>query len=128
MSKATDRQEGGSHYRNYKIQPIEYILANGIGFLAGNVVKYVTRYKAKNGAEDIRKAIHYLELILEFEYGATRQEGPAKAIDGWTATPLFPAAAVAQCPGPYNQYNGPQPILRLNSEEADQVGDLRDER
>lgn len=62
------KQEGGTHYRNYPIQPIEYIVANGIGFLAGNVIKYATRYRDKNGEEDIRKAIHYLELILEFEY------------------------------------------------------------
>ena len=66
--KATDIQEGGTHYRAYPIQPIQYIVANGIGFLAGNVIKYVTRYGRKNGAEDIRKAIHYLQLILEFEY------------------------------------------------------------
>ena len=63
-----ERQVGGSHYRNYAIQPIEYIVANGLSFLAGNVVKYVTRYKDKNGLEDINKAIHYLELIKEFEY------------------------------------------------------------
>lgn len=66
--KATDKQVGGSHYRKYGIQPVEFCVANNLGFLAGNVVKYVTRYKDKNGAEDIRKAIHYLELILEFEY------------------------------------------------------------
>lgn len=65
---ALGKQEGGQHYRGYKIQPVEYIVANGIGFLAGNVIKYVTRYKDKGGAADIRKAIHYLELILEFEY------------------------------------------------------------
>ena len=63
-----DKQPGGDHYRKYAIQPIEFIVANGIGFLAGNVIKYVTRYRDKNGAEDIRKAIHYLEMILEFEY------------------------------------------------------------
>jgi hypothetical protein len=63
-----DVQPGGDHYRKYPIQPIEYIVANNIGFLPGNVIKYVTRYKDKNGAEDIRKAIHYLEMILEFEY------------------------------------------------------------
>jgi hypothetical protein len=65
---ALRRQEGGTHYRSYAIQPVEYIVANGIGFLAGNVIKYATRYRDKNGAEDIKKAIHYLELILEFEY------------------------------------------------------------
>ena len=69
---ASDEQVGGSHYREYSIQPVEYIVANSMGFLAGNVVKYVTRYKDKNGAEDIRKAIHYLKLILEFEYEETK--------------------------------------------------------
>lgn len=66
--KPSDEQVGGDHYRTYAIQPVEYITANNLSFLAGNVVKYVTRYKQKNGAEDVRKAIHYLELILEFEY------------------------------------------------------------
>ena len=68
MKATLETQEGGDHYRKFPIQPIQYIIANGIGFLAGNVIKYVTRYRSKNGAEDIRKAIHYLQLILEFEY------------------------------------------------------------
>lgn len=66
---ALDKQEGGGHYKGLKIQPIEYIHANGLSYFQGNVVKYVSRYKDKNGAEDIKKAIHYLELILELEYG-----------------------------------------------------------
>jgi hypothetical protein len=65
---ATTKQVAGSHYRGYPIQPVEYTVKNGLSFLAGNVIKYVTRYKDKGGAEDIKKAIHYLELILEFEY------------------------------------------------------------
>ena len=65
---ALDKQESGDHYKNKGIQPIVYIHANDLGFCAGNVVKYVTRYKEKNGAADIRKAIHYLELLLELEY------------------------------------------------------------
>ncbi len=67
---ALDKQEGGGHYKGLKIQPIEYIHANGLSYFQGNVVKYVSRYKDKNGAEDIKKAIHYLELILELEYGS----------------------------------------------------------
>lgn len=62
-------QEGGSHYKNFKIQPVEYIHANGLTYFQGNVVKYVTRYKTKNGEQDLKKAIHYLQLILELEYG-----------------------------------------------------------
>lgn len=66
---ALDVQEGGNHYKDLKIQPIEYIHANGLDFFQANVVKYVTRHKAKNGEQDIRKAIHYLNLILELQYG-----------------------------------------------------------
>lgn len=64
-TEAQSRQEGGDHYKKYPIQPVEYITANGLGYCEGNVVKYVTRYKDKNGVEDLRKAIHYLELLIE---------------------------------------------------------------
>lgn len=63
-----EKQEGGDHYRKMGIQPVEYIRANGLDYFEGNVVKYVTRHRNKKGAEDIRKAIHYLEMILEAEY------------------------------------------------------------
>lgn len=61
-------QVAGDHYKRLAIQPIEYIHANGMTYLAGNVVKYISRHKAKGGADDVRKAIHYCELILELEY------------------------------------------------------------
>ena len=61
-------QVGGDHYKNLAIQPAEYIHANNLSFLAGNVVKYISRHKAKGGAADVRKAIHYCQLILELEY------------------------------------------------------------
>ena len=57
-------QIGGSHYQ-LPIQPIDYIVKNNLGYREGNVVKYTTRHKTKNGAEDIKKAIHYLKMILE---------------------------------------------------------------
>ena len=66
---ALDSQQGGQHYKDNAIRPIVYIHANKLGFCAGNVVKYITRYKEKNGAEDVRKAIHYCQLLLELEYG-----------------------------------------------------------
>jgi len=58
------RQVGGSHYQ-LAIEPIDYIVKNNLGYREGNVIKYVSRHKNKNGAEDIKKAIHYLEMILE---------------------------------------------------------------
>lgn len=67
---ALDKQVSGNHYKDKGIQPIVYILANDLGFCEANVVKYVTRHKFKNGAADIKKAIHYLELLLELEYQA----------------------------------------------------------
>ncbi len=70
FASALESQEGGEHYRFGTIQPIEFIHANNLGFMEGNVVKYVTRHHDKNGVEDINKAIHYLELLKELEYGA----------------------------------------------------------
>lgn len=65
---ALGKQEGGDHYKKIPIQPVEYIVANDIAYREGNVIKYVTRHHTKNGAVDIKKAIHYLEMILETDY------------------------------------------------------------
>lgn len=62
-------QVGGNHYKDFKIQPIEFIHVNNLDFMTANVVKYVVRAKNKNGAQDIRKAIHYCQLILKLDYG-----------------------------------------------------------
>ena len=67
MISALQQQVGGDHYRAKGIQPIEYIHANNLGFCEGNVVKYVTRWKDKGGEDDLRKAIHYLELLIQLE-------------------------------------------------------------
>jgi hypothetical protein len=69
---ALDKQVGGQHYASMKIQPVEFITANNLGFLEGNVVKYICRHQSKNGAEDIKKAIHYCELLLQTKYGETK--------------------------------------------------------
>lgn len=66
------QQIGGDHYRQGDIQPIEYIHANDMDFFSGNVVKYITRWKYKNGLEDLKKAKHYIELLMEQEYGYNR--------------------------------------------------------
>ena len=67
--KATLKQVGGNHYKDCKIQPIEFIVGNDLTFCEGNAIKYITRHRRKGeGAKDIEKAIHYLEMILETEY------------------------------------------------------------
>lgn len=68
MSALND-QVSGNHYKDMAIQPIQYIHANGLGYFEGCVIKYVSRHRAKNKAEDIKKAIHFLQLLLELEYG-----------------------------------------------------------
>ena len=66
---ALEHQEGGSHYKDMAIQPVEYIHRNGIGFIEGCCIKYLCRHKKKGGKQDILKAIHFLELLLELDYG-----------------------------------------------------------
>jgi len=61
-------QHGGNHYKNMVIQPIEYCYKNKIGCIESSVIKYVSRHHSKGGAEDIKKAIHCLELLLKLEY------------------------------------------------------------
>jgi hypothetical protein len=63
---ANDRQHGGSHYQK-TIQPWDYVAANGIGFFEGNAIKYLTRWRDKGGIEDLRKAQHYVEKLIELE-------------------------------------------------------------
>ena len=71
---AMQRQEGGLHYKELSIQPIEFWQKNQLNYCESNVIKYVCRHQNKNGAEDIRKAIHNLELLLELEYGKEKND------------------------------------------------------
>lgn len=63
---ALDVQVGGDHYKT-AIQPVQYIHANDIGFCEGNVIKYVSRWKKKNGIADLQKAMHYIQLLIQLE-------------------------------------------------------------
>ncbi len=69
MNNPLQTQVGGFHYTAMKIQPVEYIHANKIGFLEGACIKYVSRHRSKNGIQDIDKAIHCLQLLKKLEYG-----------------------------------------------------------
>ena len=67
-SSALETQVGGDHYKGLAIQPTEFCQRNQLGACESNVVKYVCRHRGKGGRQDIEKAIHYLELLLEIEY------------------------------------------------------------
>lgn len=64
---ALDVQISGSHYKTLKIQPIEFIHANNIPFIEGNVIKYICRWRSKNGIKDLEKVKHYVDLLIELE-------------------------------------------------------------
>jgi hypothetical protein len=64
---AFKEQVGGGHYKDLAIQPAEFIHKNGIGYMEGAVIKYLTRWRNKNGVEDLKKARHYLDLLIEME-------------------------------------------------------------
>lgn len=72
-SDALTIQVGGDHYKKLKIQPAEYIHANGLDFFEGNVVKYVSRWRSKNGIADLEKAKHYIDLLITLESAKTSQ-------------------------------------------------------
>ena len=63
-----EEQVGGKHYRTMEIQPAEFINENKLLFAEGNAIKYICRHSVKGKEEDIKKAIHYLEMILERDY------------------------------------------------------------
>ena len=69
VKNALDVQVGGGHYKDLAIQPVEYCMKNNLNYCQSNIVKYATRYKGKNGLEDLKKIKHYVDLIIELEYG-----------------------------------------------------------
>ena len=73
---ALQQQINGKHYKELAIQPVEYIHANGIPYMEGNVIKYVTRWRSKGGLADLHKAKHYIELLIELEQ---KQAAPSMA-------------------------------------------------
>lgn len=70
-TSALSTQIGGSHYKDMAIQPVEFSMKNNLNFCQASAIKYICRYRNKNGVQDIDKAIHFLQLLKEIEYGGT---------------------------------------------------------
>ena len=87
---ANDDQVGGRHYIEKPFQPWDYIVGNKMGYLEGNIIKYISRYKEKNGLEDLIKASHYLDKLIE----VTRNE--QKRITETTISATSPAREEAK--------------------------------
>ena len=80
---AYDKQIGGSHYRSLKIQPSKFVIENELLFPEGNVIKYICRHRFKNGKEDLLKAIHFIEMIIERDYLKTETKNPLDKKNYW---------------------------------------------
>lgn len=68
--KATAVQVGGGHYKSMVIQPVEFCQKNRLPYCEANAIKYLCRHRDKNGLEDLKKAKHYIDLLIELEYGS----------------------------------------------------------
>ena len=77
--RALSIQIAGSHYKNLAIQPIEYIIANNIPYPEGNIIKYCTRWRSKNGIDDLKKARHYLDILIESEESNANRDTESKS-------------------------------------------------
>ena len=77
---AYKKQIGGSHYKSMKIQPSKFINDNKLLFAEGNAIKYICRHAHKGGREDLKKAIHYIEMIIERDYS---EENPMEKNNYW---------------------------------------------
>ena len=71
---AYDKQIGGTHYRKMKIQPSKFVIENKLLFPEGNVIKYICRHPYKGGKEDLEKAKHFIDMIIERDYGAEKEK------------------------------------------------------
>lgn len=67
---AREKQVGGNHYKGMTTQPIDFIMDNDLSYCEANAIKYICRHHLKGGVQDIDKAIHYLELLKEHQYGS----------------------------------------------------------
>lgn len=67
VETANTVQHGGTHYKKLGIEPWDYVAANGLGFFEGNAIKYLTRWQTKGGVEDLKKAGHYIQKLIELQ-------------------------------------------------------------
>ena len=81
-SKVWDKQHGGSHYQKFKIQPSKFVVENELLFPEGCAIKYICRHRLKGKKEDILKAIHFLEMILERDYPESSGKNPQAVTSG----------------------------------------------
>ena len=81
-----DKQIGGTHYRTMKIQPSKFVIENKMLFAEGNVVKYICRHPYKDGKQDLEKAKHFIDMIIERDYSEESEETWVEGYRKWKET------------------------------------------
>ena len=93
---ANDKQVAGNHYRKQGIQHWDYVLANNIPYMEAQVIKYVSRWRDKNGMQDLQKAEHFLQKLIEYETEKQHKEaqvpmmGPKPSLNPWKGLQRIP--------------------------------------
>lgn len=99
MDTALTTQVAGDHYKCLAIQPVEYAHANNLGYFEGTVVKYISRWRNKNGIEDLKKAAHFLGILIELETKRVEKEHP-KTLTIGEAMKRYPEYFITPMPVP----------------------------
>jgi hypothetical protein len=83
LNSSYDKQIGGSHYQGCTIQPSQFVIENKMLFPEGSAIKYICRHAKKDGKQDLLKAIHFIEMIIERDYKETKQESWIEGFRKW---------------------------------------------
>ena len=78
-----DKQIGGQHYQKFKIQPSKFVIENELLYPEGCVIKYILRHRLKGKRQDLEKAIHFIEMIIERDYSKTETKNPTDKKNYW---------------------------------------------
>ena len=83
LSSSYDKQIGGSHYQGMSIQPSQFVIENKMLFPEGSAIKYICRHSKKDGKQDLLKAIHFIEMIIERDYSDQLKESWIEEFKNW---------------------------------------------
>lgn len=119
---ANDKQVGGQHYKKNAVQPWDFITDNDIPFLEGNAIKYISRWRDKGGLEDLRKAQHYLEKIIENEEKRLELE-LVKELSTDPSRMIIAAPKTIDNTIGFRRYSTPSPIPKWHNRLWSQIRD-----
>lgn len=138
---ALDVQVGGGHYKDLKIQPMEYSMANGLDACQHTIIKYVTRFRQKGGIQDLEKAKHCIDMLIEFEQAKTPAEPSADSTTARRMSEVFTGLAqgakdfsdslanpaTPPCSAAVAQKDGGVLSVHLGEQPAEPAADIDDE-